>query len=223
MAAGSGAKDSPENTHFSWEEMVACVEEGGRRRVPVMAHAHGAQGIALAAAAGCRSIEHASFIDDAGIDACLKHNTWIVPTFTIGEYYDSIGSVTGAQDRMIALQKATNERYFASIQKAVQRGVKVALGSDFVGWDPKITAREFRYLVELGSMTPLQAVLAGTSSAADLLGYGDLGRVCVGARADLVAVQGDPLQDISLLESGVVCVVKGGHVVMRRTAPCGVI
>lgn len=162
---------------------------------------------------GCRSIEHASFIDDRGIDACLEHDTWIVPTFSVGCYFDNIGSATGAQDRMIAIQKETNQRYVACIRNAVRRGVKVALGSDFVGWDPGITAREFRYLVELGNLSPLQAVLAGTRVAAELLGYSDLGKVEVGARADLVVVNGDPLKNISLLETGIHCVVKGGSVV----------
>lgn len=87
----------------------------------------------------------------------------------------------------------------------------MALGSDFVGWDPAITAREFRYLVELGSMTPFQAIHAGTRSAADLLGFSDLGRVEAGARADLVLISGDPLADISLLESSLLCVFKGGY------------
>ncbi len=89
-------------------------------------------------------------------------------------------------------------------------GVKVALGSDYVGWDAKITAREFRYLVEHAKMTPLQAILAGTSSAADLLENACIGRVKAGLAADLVVVQGNPLEDISLLEKGVVMVMKGG-------------
>lgn len=137
MSASTGAQDSPENTHMSEEEIRACVEEANRRQVHVMAHAHGADGIAKAAnageatlqpitsrcrtrtycharydaVAGCRSIEHASYIDAAGIEACLRNGTWIVPTFMIGEYYDSAGSKTGAQDRMIQLAQQTRERY----------------------------------------------------------------------------------------------------------------
>ena len=114
---------------------------------------------------------------------------------------------------MIAIQEATNERYVACIRNAVQRGVKVALGSDFVGWDPSITAREFRYLVELGTLSPFQAILAGTRVAAELLGYSDLGKVEVGARADLVVIKGDPIHNISLLETGIYCVIKGGDIV----------
>jgi imidazolonepropionase-like amidohydrolase len=116
-----------------------------------MAHAHGAEGIAMAAEVGVRSIEHASFISQAGIDACLKNDVWIVPTFTIGEYYQQIGSATGAQDRMISIMRATNERYYECIRSAVRAGVKVALGSDFVGWDPSITARFDMDIASLGS------------------------------------------------------------------------
>jgi imidazolonepropionase-like amidohydrolase len=110
MTASTGPKDSPENTHMSEEEIRSCVEEANRRKVHVMAHAHGADGIAKAANAGCRSIEHASFIDAAGIEACLRNNTWIVPTFMIGEYYETTGSKTGAQDRMIQLAQQSRER-----------------------------------------------------------------------------------------------------------------
>jgi imidazolonepropionase-like amidohydrolase len=204
----------------------------------------------LTACSGCRSIEHASFIDEEGIAACLSHGTWIVPTFLIGrsvgcsrcsspqtgEYYSDHGSSTGAQDRMIALQSLTNERYRRCISEAIRRGVRVALGSDFVGWDPKITgppsspspsspptpssAREFFYLVEYGGMSPLDAIYAGTSSAADLLQIPSIGRIQTGCVADLVVVQGDPLEDISLLETGVVWVMKGGKVV-RSDLPRG--
>ncbi len=91
--------------------------------------------------------------------------------------------------------------------------MKVALGSDYVGWDPAITAREFRFLVERVGMTPLRAILSGTSSAADLLENSDIGRVKVGCEADLVIVVGNPMDDVSLLETGIVMVVKRGKVV----------
>eukprot|EP01032_Pedospumella_encystans_P008439 gene8439-10018_t len=213
MSASTGAKDSPENTHMSYEEIRACVEEANRRQVHVMVHAHGSEGIALAANAGCRSIEHASFIDAAGIEACLRNNTWIVPTFTVREYYDEKGSKSGAQSRLIELQDQTRQRCRTSIQQAVAAGVRVALGSDYVGWEPSITAREFKYLHQLGGLTTMGAIQAGTSSAADLLQRPDLGRVTVGSIADLVVVRGNPLKDLSLLETGLCFVMKGGKIV----------
>ena len=137
----------------------------------------------------------------------------------IGEYYDEQGSKTGAQDRMIELQNQTRGRYRSAIQQAVAAGVKVALGSDYVGWDPSLTAREFRYLHELGGMTTMGAIKAGTSSAADLLQRSDFGRVQVGCIADLVVVcGGDPTADLSLLESGVKFVMKGGKIARHDDA-----
>lgn len=136
----------------------------------------------------------------------------------IGEYYDEQGSKTGAQSRMIELQNQTRQRYRSAIQQAVAAGVRVALGSDYVGWDPSITAREFRYLHELGGLTPMGAIRAGTSSAADLLQRADLGRVTVGSVADLVVVRGNPVDDLSLLETAVCFVMKGGKVVRNDFA-----
>ena len=163
---------------------------------------------------GVRSIEHASYIDDAGIDACLRHGTWIVPTFTIGEHFSEKSSPDGPQDRFLEIHNRTKERFYNSIRKAVRLGVKVALGSDYCGWEPSsITAREFRYLVELGGMTPIQAICAGTSSAADLLGISNIGRIQVNSCADIVVVGGDPLNDIALLETSVNLVMKNGLIV----------
>lgn len=136
----------------------------------------------------------------------------------IGEYYDEQGSKTGAQSRMIELQNQTRTRYRTAIQQAVAAGVRVALGSDYVGWDPAITAREFKYLHELGGMTAMGAIQAGTSSAADLLQRPDLGRIAIGCVADLVVVRGNPLDDLSLLETGLCFVMKGGKVVRNDTS-----
>mmetsp|Transcript_20613 Transcript_20613/g.29587 ORF Transcript_20613/g.29587 Transcript_20613/m.29587 type:complete len:426 (-) Transcript_20613:15-1292(-) len=217
MSASTGPKDSPENTHFSPAELTACVQEARRRQVHVMAHAHGADGIKQAALAGVRSIEHASYIDDEGIAACLRTGAWIVPTFSVGEHFGYDTSVDSAQSRLIELQIAGKNRYYGAIRRAAAAGVKVALGSDFVGWDPAITAREFQYLVKYAHMTPLQAIYAGTSSAAELLEYPDLGRIYPGCIADIVIVNGNPLDDITLLETGVICVVRDGKVVKRVT------
>jgi imidazolonepropionase-like amidohydrolase len=133
--AGNSAKDSPEHTHFAPDEMRACIEEADRRGIPVMAHAHGADGILMAAEAGCKSVEHGSFIDSRGIAACLRHGTFIVPTFLVGEWFSALASQgdQAAQSRLIELQQRTNERFFACIRAAVAAGVRVALGSDFFG------------------------------------------------------------------------------------------
>ena len=178
-----------------------------------MAHAHGAEGIRMAAEAGCRSIEHASFIDSTGINACLRNNTWIVPTFLIGAHFEENGSQTGAQDRMIDIMRSTDARYKKCIQDAVKAGVKVALGSDYVGWDTRKTAKEFEYLVTRALMSPYEAIRAGTSSAAEMLGYNNLGQILPAFIADIVVVQGNPIADITVLQSNVIFVMKQGKIV----------
>lgn len=168
----------------------------------------------MAARAGVRSVEHASFIDAAGINACLENNTWIVPTFAIGAYFDSKGSETGAQDRMIEIQKTTNERYYSCMKRAIAADVRVALGSDYVGFDDAgFAVREFEYLVNLGGMTPQQAIYTGTASAAELLKMDNLGKIVSGFIADIVVVQGNPLENIACLRTGVCFVMKQGEIV----------
>jgi imidazolonepropionase-like amidohydrolase len=135
-----------------------------------------------------------------------------VPTFLIGEVFESNDSESGAQDRMIKIQRENNLRYYNCIQNAVQAGVKIALGSDFVGWDPVITAREFECMVRLGKMSPMQSIYAGTGSAADLLDIDNIGRILPGNLADLVVVQGNPIDNISVLEKEVIFVMKNGIV-----------
>jgi imidazolonepropionase-like amidohydrolase len=178
-----------------------------------MAHAHGAEGIALAAQLGVRSVEHASFIDHVGIDACLQFGTWIVPTFAIGEYFQMEGSASGAQDRMIQLQQEHNARYYSCIKIAVAAGVKVAFGSDFVGWDYPFTTREFLYMHELGGLTPMGSIYAGTGSAADLLGIAKIGRIQPGNRADIVVAIGNPLDDLRIFENQLIFVMKDGKII----------
>jgi imidazolonepropionase-like amidohydrolase len=114
---------------------------------------------------------------------------------------------------MIQLQKENNERYYNCIQNAVQKGVKVALGSDFVGWNPSITAREFRYMCEHGKMSTLKSIQAGTSSAAEMLDITNIGYIKQGLLADLVIVTGDPIKDIEVLEKGVVFVMQNGKII----------
>jgi imidazolonepropionase-like amidohydrolase len=223
MNSSLNPKDSPENTHFLHDELTTAVEEAKRRKVPVMAHAHGAEGILMAIKAGARSVEHASFIDEEGIKAALQrrdkeNGVWIVPTFLVGQYFSETGSQSHAQDRMIAIKNETNSRYYDCIQKAVNAGVQVALGSDYCGWDPAITAREFRYMVELGGMTEIQSIYSGTGSAADLLDISNIGRILPGNVADLVVIQGNPCDNISLLEKAVVFVMKGGKIVRDSCA-----
>lgn len=217
MASSESPLDSPENTHFSPEELRAVVEEASRRGVSVMAHAHGARGIEAAALAGVRSIEHASFIDAAGIDACLKHGVWVVPTLLVGETL--LGAGTPGQERATELQRKTKTRSVACLREAVRRGVKIAMGSDFVGYRPRETAREFQLMVDLLGMTPQAAICAGTLGAAQMLRLDDqIGSVEPGKVADLVCIKGNPLLDLSLLCTSVMAVFASGNLVSPTTS-----
>jgi len=208
MSAG----DNPRDVHFSAEELAVAMEEANRLNVPVMAHAHSADGIKMAVRAGVRSIEHGTFIDAEGIELMVQNGTYLVPTMYIGDYYIDEMADSEAQKKMVELSIKYRDEFFENIGNAIRGGVKVALGSDFGGTDPRLQAREFGSLIEAG-MTPMQAIKAGTSVAAELLRWQDrVGSIAPGRQADLIAVAGDPLADISELER-VVFVMKGGQVI----------
>jgi len=209
------ANDNPRNVHFSEQEVRVAVEEARRHDVPVMAHAHSAEGIKLAVRAGVRSIEHGSFIDDEAIRLMKKNGTFLVPTMYIGDYYLNEITNSPAQQKMIELSRETWPEFFANIGKAIRAGVKVTVGTDLAGMaNPSYLAREFAMLIEAG-MTPMQAIQAGTRVNAELFGWDDrLGTIEPGRLADIIAVEGDPLTDISALER-VVFVMLNGEVVKQ--------
>ncbi|ELR24055.1 amidohydrolase [Acanthamoeba castellanii str. Neff] len=215
MSMSTSSADAPMHVHFSPQELHVAVEETRRLGKHVMAHAHSAEGIKQAVRAGVRSIEHGSFIDDEGIELMLQHGTWLVPTQFIGVYYSTMASSASAAplSKMLQLQKETDEQSIACLRKAVAAGVKIACGSDFVGWDPALNVRELECLVAQLGMTPVEALRAATSSAAELLGWDKrVGSVACGLLADLIVVDGDPGLDIACMRQ-VRAVVLGGAVV----------
>lgn len=204
--------DNPRNVHFSPEELKAVVEEAGRRGVPVMAHAHATEGIKQAVKAGVRSIEHGSFLDDEAIDLMIQHGTYLVPTLTIDLYFKEKIADSKALVKAIELGKSTREVVYKYLRIAIKKGVKIGVGTDYVGWPADYSAREFGELVSLG-MTPMQAIQAGTKVNAELLGKeAEIGTIEAGKLADIIAVKGDPLKDISELQR-VKFVMMGGKVV----------
>ena len=210
--------DDPADVHMSPDELRVAVEEAGRRGVPVMAHAHGTEGIKQAIRAGVRSIEHGTFMDDEAIDLMLEHDVFLVPTVFIGEYYIEQGSDSEEMEKMLELSKSTQADFELRVAEAVRRGVKVAVGSDFGGYPAHINAGEIAALVRVG-MTPMQAIQAATSVGAELLGWDDrIGTLEPGKLADVIAVAGNPLEDVSELED-VIFVMIGGKVVK---APAGI-
>ena len=192
---------------FTVEELRAIVDEVHGWGRKVACHAYGGIGLHRALDGGCDSIEHGLDLDEAAIAQMLKQGTWLCPTMAV--YYmgwEPEGTPGGKRDRKrVAV-------HGPSLQRAVKAGVKIAFGSDAGGfsWDLPI-AQEFSRMVEFG-MTPMAAIQAATSRAALMLGMaGELGVVAPGAYADIVAVVGDPLKDVKVLER-VSFVMKDGKV-----------
>jgi len=190
--------------NFTEEEAKAIVEETHRLGKKVAAHAIGSDGIAAALRAGVDSIEHGDGLTDALIEEIARKGVYWVPTITVGAYVAP--GRGGNWTKMVGLEKA-------AFQKALKKNVKIALGTDAGGFDWKEInqAKEFAYYVDYG-MTPMQAIRSGTVVPAELLGWSDkMGTVASGRWADLVAVTGDPLKDITELQR-VKFVMKGGAV-----------
>jgi imidazolonepropionase-like amidohydrolase len=190
--------------NFTDEEARAIVDETHRLGKKVAAHAIGSDGIAAALRAGVDTIEHGDGLTDALMDEMAKKGVYWVPTITVGVYVAP--GRGGNWPKMADLQHE-------NFPKAIKKGVKIALGTDAGGFDWKLLneAKEFEYYVQYG-MTPMQAIRAGTSVPAGLLGWSDkVGTVEAGKWADIVAVSGDPLKDITELQR-VVFVMKGGAV-----------
>jgi len=204
--------DDPRNVAFSPEELKAAVDEASRHNVPVAAHAHATEGIKQAVASGVRSIEHGTFIDDEGIKMMTERGTFLVPTIYVGDYYAE-GDKLRAQDKEDDYVKNMRGKFLAAVNRAHKAGVKVAVGIDLGGYmtDPTVFVREMAVLVEAG-FTPMEAIQAGTRVGAELLRWDDrLGTVQTGKLADLVAVTGNPLDDMKALEH-VDFVMIGGRV-----------
>ena len=205
------AKDNPRDVHFSKDELRVAVEEARRLGVPVMAHAHSAEGIKEAVKAGVRSIEHGTFLDQEGIDLMLERGTYLVPTLYVGDYFLEQHPESEAQRKMVELTRMTREEYFRRMGRAIRSGVKIGVGTDNVGFPAHLAVRELQLLAKAG-MTPAQVLKAATVTNAELLGLSkELGSLVPGKKADLIAVAKNPLLDLSVLES-VRFVVKNGKV-----------
>jgi imidazolonepropionase-like amidohydrolase len=204
--------NDPRVAHFSPAELRAIVAEATRLGVPVAAHAHSTEGIKQAVLAGVRSIEHGTFLDDEGIRLMAERGVYLVPTLYVGEYYLEERPDSEAQAEMNALTRQYRDQHLEAVGKAVRAGVRVVVGTDYVGFPLSQGVRELQLLVEAG-MTPMQAIHAGTRVNAELLGWEDrVGTIEAGKLADVIAVPGDPLRDLSVLEK-VTFVMLDGNVI----------
>jgi imidazolonepropionase-like amidohydrolase len=192
---------------FTPEELRAIVDEAHRERHKVASHAMALHGVHNSVEAGVDSIEHGNYIAEEDLKTMAAKGIWYVPTIYVGEYVAEGRAAEGATvwPKMIKVHQDT-------FQRAMKAGVKIAFGTDAGGFDWKVNpAKEFSSMVKFG-MTPAQAIEAGTRSAAELLGMQDkIGTIEPGKLADIVAVPGDPLADVSVMER-VDFVMKGGVV-----------
>lgn len=208
--------DNPENVSFSPEELRAAVEEAARHNIPVAAHAHATEGINQAVIAGVRSIEHGSFLSEESIDLMVEYGTYLVPTIYVGDYYANSGKLL-AQSKNDDFYLAFRDDWLKMLGKAHRKGVKIAVGSDLCGYEvaSHVCAREFDTLIEAG-LSPMDAIKAGTSVGAELLQWDDmLGSLEPNKLADIIAVPGNPLEDISALENPSF-VMKDGRIIVNK-------
>ena len=202
----------PGQLELTPEEMRAAVDVAKQRGSWVTAHAHGAAGIKAAINAGVRAIEHASLIDDEGIALAKAKGVWLDMDIYDGDWIAEVGKRDGWPADMLRKNDETTEAQREAFRKAVKAGVKLSFGTDAGVYPHGLNARQFKYMVRYG-MTPMQAIQSATTVSADLLGWSkDVGALSPGHYADMIAVAGDPLADVSVLEH-VAHVMKGGDVV----------
>jgi imidazolonepropionase-like amidohydrolase len=209
--------DNPQASQYTLEEMKAIVTDAHRLGRKVAAHAHGAEGIRWASEAGVDSIEHGSYIDDAAIAVMKKNGTYLVPTLYLADWFLANAEKIGTPAELIAKGREVMPAARKNVARAFAAGVKVGFGTDAAVYPHGLNAHEFAVMVKLG-LTPLQAIQAATINDADLLGWSDkIGTIEAGKWADIVAVDGDPLADVTSLER-VKFVMKGGEVVKNLYA-----
>jgi imidazolonepropionase-like amidohydrolase len=209
--------DDPNASQYSLEEMKAIVADAHRLGRKVAAHAHGAQGVIWASEAGVDSVEHGHLMNDEAIAVLKKNGTYLVPTLYLMDWQRA----HAVQANLPAFLKAKMELVSGvgkqNVQKAIKTGVKIGMGTDAAVYPHGLNAHELEVYVQLG-MTPLEAIQSATINDADLLGWKDkIGALEAGKWADIIAVDGDPLHDITVLQR-VKFVMKGGQVVKNDYA-----
>jgi imidazolonepropionase-like amidohydrolase len=206
--------DSLQASQYTLEELKAIVADAHRLGLKVAAHAHGAQGILWSSQAGIDSIEHGSYIDDAAIAEMKKNGTYLVPTLYLEDWMLDNGHLPVFYQQKM---REANSVAKPNIRHAFQSGVKIALGTDAAVYPHGLNAHEVEVYVRDLGMTPLQAIQSGTINAADLMNWTEkTGSLDPGKWADIIAVDGNPLVDVKLLQD-VKFVMKSG--VVYKSSP----
>lgn len=214
IATGAVLAEGSEVGHqeLTEDEMRMAVQTAAAHGGWVTAHAHGTEGIKSAMRAGVKAIEHASLIDDEGIAMAKAKGVVLDMDIYDGDWIDAEGTKAHWPADYLRKNRETTEAQREGFRKAVRAGVKMTFGTDAGVYPHGLNARQFKYMVRWG-MTPMQAIQAATVNAAALLGWSkDVGALSPGHWADMIAVEGDPLQDVGVLEH-VSHVMKGGEVV----------
>ncbi|MFE3543016.1 amidohydrolase family protein [Nocardia sp. NPDC059177] len=201
---------APGAQHYSDEELRAIVDEAHRRGLRVAAHTHGADAVKHAVAAGIDCIEHGFLIDDEAIALMVEHGTWLVPTTRLADAMD----VSKAEPALQAKAAEMFPKARTSVLAAYRAGVKIAVGTDAPAIPHGRNADELVALVERG-LAPIDVLRAATVRAAELIGVDDRGRLAEGLLADVIAVPGDPLSDITVTRD-VRFVMKGGKIHVQK-------
>jgi len=206
----------PGAQQMTFEELKMAADEAHMLGMKVAAHAHGTDGIKAAIRAGIDTIEHASFLDDEAIRMAKERGTWLSMDIYNTEYTLSEGAKNGVLEENIEKERQVGTRQREGFRRSVQLGARHVFGSDVGVYPAGLGGRQFPVMVRFG-MTPMQAIQAATTNAAQALGREkDVGAIAVGRFGDMIAVDGDPLQDIRALED-VDVVIKGG--VIEKNEP----
>src|SRR5271156_370297 len=206
--------DDPQASQYTLEELKAIVADAHRLGRKVAAHAHGAQGILWATEAGIDSIEHGSYMNDEDIAAMKQHGNYFVPTAYLIDWMQQYGNLPPFYKQKMIDVSAVEK---ANAKKAIAAGVKVALGTDAAVYPHGLNAHELDVYVNQFGMTPLAALQTATLNAADLMSWTNhVGAIEPGKWADIIAVNGDPLKDVRLLQD-VQFVMKSGIVYKNQS------
>ena len=187
------------NKQYTLEEMQAIVDEAHSHGMKVAAHAHGLKGIKTAIMAGVDSIEHASYIDDETIELAKQKGTYLSMDIYVSDFILGEGKDQGILKESLQKEKVVGKIQRQSFKRSVKANAKITFGTDAGIYPHGKNAIQFKYMVEWG-MPPLQAIQASTIKTAELFGIDNIGKLNAGFEADIVGVEGNPLEDITILE-----------------------